>query len=300
MKKLLVLFLTVSVIMVLSLAVLADVPPDYDLPDEWCVEPPDGWSAWEAGVGIFENYEESKFAGFFEYARNEDTDEYVVVEGVTVTGVIDDLWGVQRGIIYVPARLYIPCYLEMHLVGNGGKTKVKTLGIDEDPYENAIRHGSDNVIMLFHPGLTGVVDSKWNFVNAVDGQRLFSSIGPGSDADPDNAKVFIHACDIFRLDFYGNIAHNISVKAEPFTHYRGMPGTEGDDTVVYLQMRYNLNSMDDGTWSETKTVKPNNFSPEGGFEPCSPNTMFFQFRVPWVHMEAGEYRTIVTFSIFNI
>ncbi len=299
MKKLLVLFLTISVIMVLSLTVLAEAhldPPNYDLPDEWCEMPPDGWSAWVAGEGIFEGYEESKFTNFFEYARNEDTDYNVVVEGVTVTGVIDDLWGVQRGIIYVPARLYIPCYLEMHLVGNGGKTKVKTLGVDSDPYDNIIRHGSYDVIMLFHPGLTGVVDEDWAFVDARDGQRLFSSIGPGSDDDPDNAKVFIHACDIFRLDFYGNIQHNISVKAEPFTNHRD----QDNEDEVFLQMRYNLNSMDDGTWSQTKEVTPNNFAPQGGFDPCSPNTMYFQFRVPWVHMEAGEYRTIVTFSIYNI
>ncbi len=290
MKKMLVLFLTLSVVMVFSLTAAALYEPGEEV--GWNFD--QTWGFWEVGGGIFENYTESKFESIFDAARGENTTHYVVVEGIQVEAPdgIKENWGPQNAQIKVPARLYIPCYLEMMLVGNAGKTKVKTIGID-DADNPIIRHGSERIIMLFHPELTGVVDEDWNFINAVDGDRIFSSIGPGADKDPDNAKTFIHACDIFRVQVYGNIGYNVSLTADPFAM--------GTDNEVYIQTRYffdpagEMDANDHEDWSETINL---GFAEFEGLTPCNTYVMFFQFRVPWIHMDAGMYETCVYFKIY--
>lgn len=298
MKKLLVLLLTLSVIMAFSLTAAALYDPSIFEPDEeerWNFDR--DWGFWDIDDedGIFAGYSDSKFAGIFEAARGENTEHYVVVDGVTVVtpeGIADN-WGHQNATIRVPAQLYIPCYLEMMLVGNAGKTKVKTIGIDE-MQNPAIDHGSDRIIMLFHPEITGVLDEDWNFINA-GADRVFSSIGPGADTDAANAKTFINACDIFRLQVYGNVGYQVSVTANPFV--------DGDVNIP-IQYRYlvdpeaeaEMNSHDN--WSATSSLVDPGFT-SGALVPCETHVYFFQFRVPWVHMGAGQYDTDVFFKIYT-
>ncbi len=255
MKKVVVLSLAVCLIMLFSGVVMASQ-----------------WSDWESDKGIFENYTASKFFALSDTTRASGGD-YVVVKTMTTTGTIRENWDDQRATVTVRADAYIPCYLELELIGNRGYTKVKSIGPTED---TTLYHGSNSVFMLFHPELTGTMDKDWNFLDIANAG--FSTIGPDRD-------VYIHACDMFKANILGNVLYGFSVSADAFTGV--------GDHEFYMDMRYTL---DDGATWEEATI---GFEEIGEFGALDEETVFMQFRVPFANVEAGKYTTTVTFAIYT-
>ena len=256
MKKVMVMMLLVSLVMMFSVVASAS------------------WSGWVADEeGMFENYTASKFLNRFESTRASGS-SYVVVDGMTTTGTIRDNWGPQDGTITVRADAYIPCYLELELIGNRGYSKIKSIGPNAD---GTIYHGSNSVFMLFHPEMTGVLNADWEFINMAEAS--FSDIGP-------DRGVYIHACDLFKANIYGNVGYGFSVSALPFT---GVGDHEFD-----MEVRYTL---DETNWSAGKSIGSEEV---GTFGALDRETVFMQFRVPFADVEAGKYTSTVTFAIYTI
>ena len=282
MKKMLILGLAFSLIMMFSVGIMAETGPGFDERE------------FETGVGIFAGYDDANFDEIFISTRSVSHAHIsnggaVVVDGVTTSGSLS-IPGDQEIKIEVPATAVIPCYLELELIGNAGYTKAKSIGSGA---EGTVRHGSDSVLMLFDYQITGFMDEDWEFIDPEGGE--FSSFGVNrGDRDP----VYLHACDLYNANMYSNLPYGFQVSSTP------LEGNEYGD-ILPMQMRYTF--ADSPGW--TPTINVTNRSLDDGDDPANrlfkrnatvEESVFMQFRVPFNNVAADRYEGKVTFMVWTI
>ncbi len=266
MRKMLVIMLLVSVVMMLSVGVSADFGP-----------------LFTQKTGIFENFDASMFSGYW-FATTDSGSQYNIMSFSRGNQPSPANWGDQTATIIVGADAFIPCYLELELRGNWGYSKIKTMGpdIEENPAE--VQFGNYPNVMRFHPNIGGLMDGSWAFVDwqALEGQE-FSTVGP-------DRGLFIHACDLFQAKVYGNVAYNFIVEADPFV------GNHTTDTF-YLDMRVapeGTTALDDPDAQYFTEVGDALVASLAAKEH---GTYLMQFRIPWSDVDAGKYTSTVYFIV---
>ena len=94
---------------------------------------------------------------------------------------------------------YIPCYLELTLTGNQGTTSGQSFG----PNTNPNQANPSGYLMVFDNEIGGFVDEDW------------MSLGGGRNAEVEpGPNTYIQACDIFKVDIYGNEAYKYEVESD--------------------------------------------------------------------------------------
>ena len=268
MKKLFVLVLLLSMVLLFSGVVSADEHHD----------------PWKVGEGMFTDWIASRLEPYADKKQDSSTktEEYIVVEGMGVTrGGVDQYPGDQTGTITIPAEAYIPCYIEMQIRGNYGYTKVKSLG---DGAHVDAGFGVNN-FLLFMPHLTGLMDSEWMHLPFMDGDNYnwdFSTLP---------ADAYIGACDMLELRTLGNTPYKVTIAADGFKL-----SPDGTENAFYMEARY------------TDEFESSNFTPLGELTSnpkdiiTSPQIgvaeyRWLQFRIPMDMGVAGKYETDVIFHI---
>lgn len=260
MKKLLVMVLMLSMVMLFSGVISANGHVD----------------GWEKDEGIFANWTKSMFGPYIAAQSNSSWNN-VIVDGLGISVNRDRLAemypGDQSGKITVPAEAYIPCYIEMTITGNLGRTKIKSLGDDahiEAPF-------GENNFLAFIPDQTGLMNDQWQYVDF--NSWAFSTL-PGT--------AYIGACDMLKLEVYGNTPYKVDIDAEGFR----LDGA--GDEVFFLETRI-FSDLGD-TIPEFDTMILGSFT-TGQLVPLEEYEWFFQFRVPMYEGEAGKYTTEIVFMI---
>lgn len=110
----------------------------------------------------------------------------------------DHAVGDQGAEIRVPVEAFLPCYLELEVMGNWGKATAQSFG-----HESHVSGTPTQFSLAFYPGIGGFVGSDWNLLPA----SRFSEnaeVAPGAD-------VFIKGCDVFTAKMYSNLNYGYSL-----------------------------------------------------------------------------------------
>ena len=269
MKKMLILGLVFSLIMMFTVGVMAEDPTTNE--------------AFIIDEGWYANYSEAQD---LLPATQEDLrigTSYVTVSGVTVTGDtpdydVGDFIGDQEINVTISTAALIPCYLEMELIGNGGYTKGKSIGADA---VLDIDRTEESHWMLFHPDFGGFMDADWNLLGEGDIVD-FSTLGP-------EAGTFLNACDMWTANLFANVDYGFDVDASPLEGpdntelFMDMRATSPDATLVgYEFLDIGLANVFNGQALESASI-------------------FMQFRVPFNNeLIAGQYDGEITFKMYSI
>ncbi|NLW56057.1 MAG: hypothetical protein GX050_05490 [Firmicutes bacterium] len=162
-------------------------------------------------------------------------------------------------------RAYIPCYLELIVNGNQGKTVLQSFG----PRAHADAGLISAYRLLFDNEIGGFVNESWN------------SLGHGRNAEIEPAPgVYIQGCDLFKVQIYANDNYKYEVKGGPLNPTSANVSSTQALDVLPLQMR---SSVDGGDFGETVT-----FEKEDTLVPiirekqaCEESVVYHQFRVPY-------------------
>ena len=176
---------------------------------------------------------------------------------------------------------YIPCYLELTLTGNQGTTSGKSFGPDTNPnmsYPNSY-------LMVFDNEIGGFIDGNW----MSKGAGRNAEVEPGDD-------VYIMACDIFRVDIYGNEDYKYEVEGA------ALSGIDNGAEALNMQMGTSLNAGD--TWGTEVTfdaTNGTNIYTIGSFGATESTTALHRFRVPYTReTEHGRYHGTIIFRAVSI
>ena len=187
----------------------------------------------------------------------------------------------QEVAVKLTVDAYIPCYLELTLTGNQGITSGKSFGPDTNPNVGT----ANGYLMVFDNEIGGFVDGDWNSKGA--GRN--AEVEPGDD-------VYIMACDIFRVDVYGNEDYRYEVEGS------ALSARDNSGSALTMQMGTSLDLGD--TWgtevdfAATEGTNIFNIHQGGATESMS---ALHRFRVPYnrntVH---GHYGGTIIFRAVSI
>ncbi len=180
------------------------------------------------------------------------------------------------------AHAFIPCYIRMDVVGNGGQAAAESFG----PGAVAKVNGSNNFYLLFDNEVGGFCDKDWNVL----GHGRNAQIVPGQN-------LFIRGCDTFKVVVYANDSYKYDVVSSPLKKVDAV-GNAGDVNLA-LDMR---SKVDGGNWGSTTTFATDNTVVNiAEKKACETMTAMHQFRVPYKNTTAqGHYNGTVTFKAYLI
>lgn len=178
-------------------------------------------------------------------------------------------------------KAYIPCYLEMIVNGNQGKTIMKSFG----PGATADAGLITAYTLIFDNEVGGFVNEEWK------------SLGHGRNDEIEPAQgVYIQGCDVFKVYIYANDNYKYEVKGGPLFPTNANVSSEQALDTLPLQMR---SSIDGGPFGETVTFSDQNTTipviPEK--KACEESVVYHQFRVPYSRNVAhGGYSGTIVLS----
>lgn len=171
----------------------------------------------------------------------------------------------QAAEMELQTRAYIPCYLEMIVNGNQGKTIMKSFG----PGATADAGLISAYTLSFDNEIGGFVNEAWN------------SLGHGRNAEIEPEQgVYIQGCDLFKVYIYANDNYKYEVKGGPLNPTNANVSSEEALDLLPLQMR---SSIDGGDFGETVTFEVQNtlIPVISEKQACDESVVYHQFRVPY-------------------
>ena len=191
------------------------------------------------------------------------------------TGGTDDD---QEVAVKLNAEAYIPCYIELQLTGNQGTTKGQSFGPDTNPNSG----NAAGYLMVFDNEIGGFVDENW----------MSKGAGKNAEVEP-GENVFIQACDIFKVDIYGNEDYRYEVKSEALT------AVDNSGAALSMDMGTSLDGGNNWSADITFDALATEVIDEG--EATESISALHRFRVPYtkdtVH---GKYNGQVIFRAVSI
>ena len=192
----------------------------------------------------------------------------------------------QKLEINLPVFAYIPCYLEITLTGNEGKSSLQSFGPDATATRSTLSGvtgpppGYLGYQLLFDNEIGGFIDADWKSLGA--GKN--AEIEPGSD-------IYIAGCDIFVVEVYGNEAFTYEVQSSPLM---GMGGA-----TLNMDIRTSMNLGDSWPYEATfDSVDEVAFDKD--YDAGNGGTFLHNFRVPYTRNSVhGSYEGDVIFRVVS-
>ena len=192
----------------------------------------------------------------------------------------------QKLEINLPVFAYIPCYLEITLTGNEGKSSLQSFGPDATATRSTLSGvtgpppGYLGYQLLFDNEIGGFIDADWKSLGA--GKN--AEIEPGSD-------IYIAGCDIFVVEVYGNEAFTYEVQSSPLM---GMGGA-----TLNIDIRTSMNLGDSWPYEATfDSVDEVAFDKD--YDAGNGGTFLHNFRVPYTRNSVhGSYEGDVIFRVVS-
>lgn len=240
--------------------------------------------------GYFDNYDRSDDEGII-WSNKVDPDEYINLVEINRSdytpdenttgknGVVDTDQELE---IKLPVLAYIPCYLEITLTGNEGKSSLQSFGPDASDNRSTMSGANSPYIgyqLVFDNEVGGFVDQDWKSMGA--GKN--AEIEPGSN-------VYIAGCDIFKVEVYGNEAFTYEVQSSPLV---------GMGTTLNMDIRTSMNLGDSWQYSATfDSVDKVAFDKD--YDAGKGGTFLHNFRVPYTRNSVhGSYSGDVIFRVVS-
>ena len=247
---------------------------------------------WEE-YGYLDNYDRSEDDGII-WSNKVDTEKYINLvdinrsdytpdENLTGKNAVDTDQELE---IKLPVLAYIPCYLEITLTGNEGKSSLQSFGPDATATRSTLSGvtgpppGYLGYQLLFDNEIGGFIDADWKSLGA--GKN--AEIEPGSD-------IYIAGCDIFVVEVYGNEAFTYEVQSSPLM---GMGGA-----TLNMDIRTSMNLGDSWPYEATfDSVDEVAFDKD--YDAGNGGTFLHNFRVPYTRNSVhGSYEGDVIFRVVS-
>lgn len=202
--------------------------------------------------------------------------------------------------VKIRAHAYIPCYIKLELIGNGGYSKSESFGPtgkyeynkkfghlalpEYGSVDRAIASGeASGYFMAFDNELGGIVDNNWNLIGR--GRNIEVAPGPGK---------YIQACDTFKVKIFSNDYFKYEVIASALKH------DKDQNRLLPLYMRSKVgNTVRNDVFDEAnnEAVAPiENGTPDG-----NGHEVEHKFKVPYTtDIYHGTYDGIVSFKATTI
>ncbi|MDZ7671235.1 MAG: hypothetical protein U5K53_00085 [Halanaerobiales bacterium] len=236
MKKNLVVGLVLVFVLMFSVGVLAENNDDGD----WTSS--EYWTEYDYGVEYDRTGDDGIIWTNLVDPEGENGSKFVNLVGIDRSGYTVDKNKTnndndQELEIKLPVVAYIPCYLEITLTGNEGKSTLQSFGPDATATRSTLSgvtgppKGYLGYQLLFDNEVGGFIGADWKSLGA--GKN--AEIEPGSD-------IYIAGCDIFKVDVFGNEAYTYEVQSSPLV---------GMGTTLNMDIRTSMNLGDSWPYEAT-------------------------------------------------